>query len=156
MKSVLIVEDDEFKLESLEECLLHFQFDITISRSFSSAAKLIKRTTFDLIILDMSLPTFDGSGFSDEGEAQGLGGKRLIRLCDEYGTLCNTILVTQFSNFEEVGRVSSVVDLTEDLRLILNDLFLGVVRYDRASSDWRVELEKLLGIGLGNFSKAKK
>ncbi|MCZ8437131.1 response regulator [Achromobacter xylosoxidans] len=138
MKKVLIVEDDEYKLESVQDCLAQFgDVEVVVCRSFTSAAKQIKRTTFDLILLDMSLPTFDGGGASDEGEAQGLGGKRLIRLCDEYGTLCETILVTQFANYEDFGKISSVEELAGELTGILKGKFVGVVRYNRASTDWK-------------------
>lgn len=150
MKTVLIVEDDDYKLESLQECLAQFDdIDVKVCRSFTSAAKAVKRTTFDLIILDMSLPTFDGGGgASDEGEAQGLGGKRLIRLCNEYGTLCATILVTQFSNYEDFGKTTSVSELASDLAGILEDQFIGTVRYNRASTEWKVSLNEYLQTAL--------
>lgn len=151
MRSVLIVEDDDYKLESLQECLHQFEsISITICRSFTSAAKAIKRTTFDLILLDMSLPTFDGGGVSEEGEAQGLGGKRLIRLCNEYGTLCPTILVTQFSNYEDFGKTTSVSELADELKGILKELLVGTVRYNRASTDWKDSLEAHLQSVLNN------
>ncbi|PIF90563.1 response regulator receiver domain-containing protein [Acidovorax sp. 62] len=145
MRHVLIVEDDDYKLESLQECLHQFDLlDIKVCRSFTSAAKAIKRTKFNLILLDMSLPTFDGGGASEEGEAQGLGGKRLIRLCNEYGNLCPTILVTQFSNYEDFGKTASVSELADELKMILNDLFIGTVRYNRASTDWKDNLNSYL------------
>lgn len=150
MKSVLIVEDDDYKLESLQECLSQFKdVDVKVCRSFTSAAKAVKRTSFDLILLDMSLPTFDGGGgASDEGEAQGLGGKRLIRLCNEYGTLCATILVTQFANYEDFGKTTSVSELASELSGILGDLFIGAVRYNRASTEWKASLKDYLQVAL--------
>lgn len=149
MKTVLIVEDDDYKLESLQECLAQFtEIEVTVCRSFTSAAKAIKRTTFDLILLDMSLPTFDGGGAGDEGDAQGLGGKRLIRLCHEYGTLCATILVTQFSNYEDLGRTTSVAQLARELAEILDTLFMGTVRYNRASTEWKASLTSYLKAAL--------
>lgn len=142
MKKVLIVEDDDYKLESLLECLERFaEVEVKICRSFTSAAKAVKKITFDLIILDMSLPTFDGGGgASDEGEAQGLGGKRLIRLCNEYDTLCATILVTQFSNYEDFGKTTSVSELADELKIILLEKFIGTVKYNRASTEWKSAL----------------
>lgn len=149
MKTVLIVEDDDYKLESLQECLAQFDdIEVKVCRSFTSAAKAIKRTTFDLILLDMSLPTFDGGGASDEGEAQGLGGKRLIRLCSEYETLCATILVTQFSNYEDFGKTTSVSQLANELAGILEERFIGTVRYNRASTEWKVSLNAYLQAAL--------
>lgn len=149
MKQVLIVEDDDYKLESLQECLDQFQdIKVHVCRSFTSAAKLIKRTVFDLILLDMSLPTFDGGGARDEGDAQGLGGKRIVRLCEEYGTLCPTILVTQFSNYEDFGKTTSVSELANELSGILAGKLVGTVRYNRASTDWKEILSSYLATAL--------
>lgn len=145
MKTLLIVEDDDYKLESLQECVEQFNdIEVLVCRSFTSAAKAIKRKTFDLILLDMSLPTFDGGGASDEGDAQGLGGKRLIRLCNEYGTLCATILVTQFSNYEELGKTTTVSEMESELSSILEKRFIGTVRYNRASTEWKSSLNEYL------------
>lgn len=149
MKSVLIVEDDDYKLESLQECLIQFDnIEVTVCSSFTSAAKAIKKTTFNLLLLDMSLPTFDGGGASDEGEAQGLGGKRLIRICSEYGTLCPTILVTQFSNYEGLGKTTTVTEMASELTAILGERFIGTVRYNRASSEWKDRLNTYLQTAL--------
>ena len=57
---LLLVEDDEDKREQLlmffDE---HFTFSVDEVRSFQSALKAIKTICYDLIILDMTIPTYD-------------------------------------------------------------------------------------------------
>ena len=61
---VLLVEDDEFKAADLTR-LLHENLpphQVTRAASVTSALRAITSDRFDLVVLDMSLPTFDPSG----------------------------------------------------------------------------------------------
>ena len=62
MCRLLLVEDDEPKLNQLLSFLeTQFpQFQISVARSLNAACRLIDSIGFALILLDMSLPTFDG------------------------------------------------------------------------------------------------
>ena len=66
---LLLVEDDEDKREQLlmffDE---HFTFSVDEVRSFQSALKAIKTICYDLIILDMTIPTYDISPIEQGGD----------------------------------------------------------------------------------------
>lgn len=66
---ILLVEDDEFKASDIVKILEDSVANATVIRAMSatSAMKAINSETFPLIVLDMSLPTFEMSG---------LGGRR--------------------------------------------------------------------------------
>lgn len=58
---ILIVDDDKDYLDFLHEVLEEQNYDITTTLSGVNALKLLKRTRFDLVILDVVMP--DGNGF---------------------------------------------------------------------------------------------
>lgn len=138
MKNILFVEDDEYKLTALVAAtqLLQIEINIEIARSLTSAVHFIKQRTFDLIVLDMSLPTYDSTDAQTGGDAQGFGGRRLVRIAEEYGNASPTVLVTQFTTYEDLGKSLTVADLTLELEKELGPYFLGTVIYDRSSQDW--------------------
>lgn len=78
---VLLVEDEDPKLRHVES-RLRVELpgaDIDVCRSVNSATDYLDHTVPDLILLDMSLPTFDVS------EREGVAGRRdlvVSRCCD--------------------------------------------------------------------------
>jgi signal transduction histidine kinase/DNA-binding response OmpR family regulator len=62
MRHVLIVEDDETQLESLQLLLKSRDIDTVGVRSAGSALDKLRDTTFDCMVLDLNLP--DSSGFA--------------------------------------------------------------------------------------------
>lgn len=58
---IFIVDDDADYLDFLHEVLEEQNYDITTSMSAVNALKLLKKTRFDLVILDVVMP--DGNGF---------------------------------------------------------------------------------------------
>jgi|JI6StandDraft_1071083.scaffolds.fasta_scaffold13772_2 CheY-like chemotaxis protein len=138
MKRVLIVEDDEYKLNGLVSAIrgLTRDIDIVTAMSFTTAVHLLKRQCFDLVVLDMSLPTFDATDAQAGGDAQGFGGRRIVRIAEEYGNSSPTILVTQFTVYEDLGESLTVGDLSTQIHEQLGEYFVGTVAYDRSSQDW--------------------
>lgn len=61
MSRILLVEDDESLVDGLCYTLEKQSYEIEVARSVAEAEKLL-RESFDLLLLDVSLP--DGTGFS--------------------------------------------------------------------------------------------
>ncbi len=99
---ILVDEDDEFKAADLLRILMVILPDATVTRaaSVTSALRAISSNRFDLIVLDMSLPTFDLSGPGGGGSPQGQGGIELLRLARRINVLAQYIIVTQFPDIE--------------------------------------------------------
>ena len=68
---ILIVDDEAGKREKIREFVLSEvpDCDLFEARSFQSAIECIKKSTFDLIILDMRLSTYDASAAAAGGSA---------------------------------------------------------------------------------------
>lgn len=61
MKHLLLVEDNETIVMGLKYYLEQYEFILQIAHNIQEAEKLLQNKTFNLIILDISLP--DGNGF---------------------------------------------------------------------------------------------
>ncbi len=61
MAHILLLEDDSSLLEGLVYALQKNGFTLTVARTVQEARLLLKKQTFDLLLLDVTLP--DGNGF---------------------------------------------------------------------------------------------
>ncbi len=61
MKKILLVEDDALLNKTLTYNLKYEGYDITSALNANTAAELLARTEYDLVLLDINLP--DGSGY---------------------------------------------------------------------------------------------
>jgi CheY-like chemotaxis protein len=60
MKRILFVEDDDMSRDVISTRLLRSGFDVTMAEDGKKALDILKTETFDLIILDMSMPGLTG------------------------------------------------------------------------------------------------
>lgn len=60
MKKILVAEDDKFLLNIYKTKLTKEGFEITIAEDGEEAIKILSKTRFDLIILDLMMPKKDG------------------------------------------------------------------------------------------------
>ena len=138
---LLLVEDDEDKREQLlmffDE---HFTFSVDEVRSFQSALKAIKTICYDLIILDMTIPTYDISPIEQGGRAQAFGGEMLLHELKRRHIMSKAIVVTQFDLFGKDEDEITLIDL--DLRLMkqfpIN--YLGAIQYNIKYTSWESAL----------------
>ena len=58
---ILIIEDDKNKSTQIIERLSSYftDIDFTVKRSFQQGVKTLRSSSFDVLLLDMTLPTFD-------------------------------------------------------------------------------------------------
>ena len=57
---ILIADDDELILKTVEHKLLKEGFEVILSRNGKEAIELVKNGGFDLIIMDIRMPEMDG------------------------------------------------------------------------------------------------
>lgn len=145
-KRILLVEDDQFKAKAVLSLLTSEFPKISIeqARSLSSGYRTLEQHNFDLLLLDMSLPTFDVGPNDSGGEPLGFGGLKLLDLLAESGLSLPTIVVTQFEQFGEGDHAIDVHSLKENLRQSFPHHFVGLVHYNSARTDWRMDLSELI------------
>ena len=83
MKKILIVEDNQKKLEKLRNFLKEQfnEIEIVEKMSYNSATKeiVLNHNNYDLILLDMSMQTYDISDDESGGEPEPLAGKNILK-----------------------------------------------------------------------------
>lgn len=143
---VLIVEDEDPKRDNILASLTK-QFpeaEPMVSRSVSSAIKTLRETVPDLILLDMSLPTFDIGPKESGGRPQGFGGIEVLRYIDRFGIDVPVIVVTAYEAFAKGGQQIDLNILGNQLSVDHADNFRGIVYYNSVFETWQEELFRLI------------
>ena len=134
---IWLIEDDGFKRDKLRAALADIfeEPEVFEARSAKSAFNLLAGGTPDLVVLDMSLPTFDIGPSESGGRPQGFGGVEVLREMDRRGLTVPVIVVTQYEVFgeERVG----IGELAKRLASEHPERFVGLVYYETASEQWK-------------------
>lgn len=147
---VLLIEDEQHKAIDLKARLLEAGVDIDSLIMVSGVRQAVLeviQTSFDLIVLDMALPTFSkelvesrGSG----GIAQAVGGVEVLRALEMRGASTNIIIVTQYP---EIVVDSTRVKLHQASKLISRKYrqnVIGAVLYSYNTPEWGVNFDNLI------------
>jgi len=145
---ILIIEDDPDKFRGLVSYLGEVlrSAEYHQARSLNSGLKRLEGTVkFDLLLLDMSLPTFDvGRRLSGAGAPQTFGGQDVLDVLDAESETIPTILVTRYGRFADGPKT---VELTEIDRQLARkyEWYLGYVHYSAMTDAWKKQLVELIG-----------
>jgi len=146
---LLLVEDEGPKCEKIGTCLLEKfpNLDIHNARSVRSALSKIDQYNYDLVILDMSLPTFDISEDEHGGRPQGFGGVEVMRDMSNYEINTPVIVVTAYEYFSADseddnvhGKEATLTELKNSLFEEFPDIFKELIKYDTFSDEWQAQL----------------
>jgi CheY-like chemotaxis protein len=121
--------------------------------SVTSAMKAINSETFSLVVLDMSLPTFEMSGPGGGGSPQGQGGLEVLRLARRLRHSSPFIIVTQYPDIELDGSDIPLAGAAKALRARFGVNVRACLLYEFDRDSWRAPLrERLceLNNGVGN------
>src|SRR5215469_6069010 len=98
---VLIVEDDEFKRRRIAQVVRDSfpDVELTLERSVNSGLNGIVDGRPDIVLLDMSLTTFDVGPRESGGKPQNFGGLEILRQMDRLQIVIPVIVITQHERF---------------------------------------------------------
>ena len=138
---ILLVEDDGYKSAAIKQWIetIYNDIEVTLAVSYKDGCVAALDETFDLLILDMSLPARTQSvGASKDTIVN--GGELIIReLLDEDRTFYAVIL-TQYETFN-----GETIEAIEDrLRKMCGDKFSGCISYNSQDDSWRNNLKNVL------------
>lgn len=138
--NILIVENDPNKSSVVELYLLTDHEispeDVEIRRSFQSGLEAILLNNYDLLILDMSLPTFDITDFDDGGDTLDRGGETILQEMERENIKIPAIVLTQYEDFGGV----SLSKIDKVLFDEFPDIYLGCIYYNTSQTNWQKEL----------------
>lgn len=144
--NILIIEDQDEKakdiLNFLEGILSTRSFKV--KKSFKSGLKEITlKKRYDLIILDMSMPTFDPSNEDPiGGKPESFAGKKILQHMHLRKIYTPCIVISQYSQFDD--GIITLDDLNKSLIQSYPEILMGTVYYTSAALKWRSDLSELL------------
>lgn len=118
---------------------------VSVFQSYHSGLTALYSGNPDVVILDMTLPTFDRSHGFREGRLRPLGGYELMRKLRLRGVHSRVIVVTQLETFGEGDEQVSLNEVTERCRREFDGMFVGCIYFDQGPKrEWRSGLGRAL------------
>lgn len=144
--NVLLIEDEDPKLLSILRFLNEIDLSIVIvtARSVKSGLSRLKEALPDILLLDISLPTFDITGEEPGGRPQGFGGIEIIRYLDSLDIAIPVIVVSAYEAFSKDGVNIDLKALALELETDYPELIRGVVYFNPIHGGWSEDLAKLI------------
>lgn len=140
MKKILIIEDNETKLQHVKDfCTNSIDNSvITDRRSYNTAQHEVTfhGSEYDIILLDVSMNTYDTKK-DDNGEQEPLAGANILRFMRLRRIKTPVIVVTMYESFVDGVRINA---LDERFRSQYGDFYKGFVYYNLKNEDWKDEL----------------
>lgn len=137
LKRILLVEDDDFKRRNILDLItvFHPTSEVLCAASVSASVLSLKQGSYDLIILDVSLPSHDAGGGAAALSLPSGGLEVLLELSFE-GRSDPVIILTQYPLIEFEGRSIAISDATKLLKADMEINLLEVIQYTRMSDSW--------------------
>lgn len=143
----LLVEDEGPKLAHIRRFMMESFSNVRTvdARSVSTALDIIEDELFDLLLLDMSLPTFDVGHGEHGGRPQGFGGIEILRHIEMAGLELPTIVLTGYEAFpDEAGTLIDLNTLRERLKEEFQETVVAVVHFNSSLDDWKASLRPVI------------
>ncbi|NBM49855.1 MULTISPECIES: response regulator [Proteus] len=148
---IIIIEDEHDKRKNIKTEVVRIvgdSADILEEESLRGGLKTILTTTkIDLILLDMSMPSFDITNETSSEDPESFAGYEIMAQMKLRNINIPVLIITQYKSFEK-GSVS-VEELIEKMKFNYSDFFKGTIYYNSSLEEWKKQLfehMKLLGI----------
>jgi CheY-like chemotaxis protein len=141
MPRILLIDDNPRKSRQLVDFLTEAtDAEVVEKRSYQSGARAALLENNDLIIVDMTMPTFDVRGKETGGRERRYAGRHLLRQLQRKHLTTPTIVVTQFEQFGEGAELVTLDELRVQLAQEFPTCYMQAIYYQPADSRWREEL----------------
>lgn len=146
MNKILIIEDEQKKLDNLKDFLKEEYplKEFIEKRSYNSALREIidNSKNYDIVLLDMSMTTYDVSVEESGGIPEPLAGENLLdaMFLNEIST--KVIVVTMYESFAGKKLISFDSELKENYP----ENYVGYVFFSYKTNDWKFELKKYISL----------
>jgi len=139
---ILVVDDDENKLRHMLALLKDsFQdYEVEDRRSYQSGMKALLTNPPDLLVLDMTMPTFDIGGREKGGRERRYAGQEILEEMDRKEIAVPVIIVTQFEQFGQGDDRVTLQELRVQLAASYPGHYVAIIYYQAANSKWMYEL----------------
>lgn len=157
---VLLIDDDPNKIRQLRGFLETLFPSATVEerRSFQSGLKAALLDKPDVLLLDMTMPTYDVAGKETGGYERRYAGYEILRRLKRKRQTVPVIVVTQFERFGEGADLMTLAELSKKLVDEFGNQFVDAIFYQAADAQWRTDLQRAIekiGIHANDGGKAK-
>lgn len=137
--SILLVEDDGFKEEPLSAAIRAARPDcsLDVGRTVQQAVELVRGQGYDLIVLDMSLPSHEIRPGGAQPISQPSGGLEVLLELSYDQRSDKVVIVTQYPEIEFEGRMHSLTAFPKAMRRLLHVNLAAVIGFSLRSDQWR-------------------
>lgn len=144
---ILVIEDDNNKMERIVSEILDIRKDarLTEARSYQSGLRHLMSDTFDFLLLDMSLPTFDISPEEDGFQVDPFSGRNILEEMSRKKISVPTAVITMFETFGEGSDLMTLEELNKDLANRYPSIYKGAIYYNSSEINWKDTLKSLIG-----------
>jgi len=139
---IILVEDDEYKANQIEIFLKKTCNEIIIKRSFKTGMEAISNTQCDLVLLDMTIPSFEISALHPSSRNRKYGGRDILNEMHRKEIQTPAIVITQYSVFGDGEK--SLHELDRELFEKYPEIYEGIVFYNASILDWQDNLQTLI------------
>lgn len=144
MKRILIIEDEQKKLENLKDFLKEEFPDVefTEKHSYNSASREIveNHEAYNLILLDMSMSTYDVTVEESGGVPEPLAGANILDTMYLRDITTKVIVVSMYESF--VGKKLTEFDV--ELKSNYPENYFGYVFFSFQKTDWKLKLKNYI------------
>lgn len=142
MTKILIVDDDDFKINNIKDVLneVNANYIIDVEKSLNYGLRRIREETFDIILLDMSMPTFN---IKDSKDFDSYGGKSFLQEMNRKKVGIPVVVITQYDLFGEGSSQKTADNLDEEFKKSFSN-YKGMVKYSSIQNEWKTSLKESL------------
>ncbi len=142
---ILFIEDHPYKQGQVLGFLSEtYPQNIVITKnSYNSGLKELKENSesYDLVLLDISMPNYDISVEESGGDFLPLAGKLILKEMYLREISTKAIVVTMHGNFEDGTKM---IDLDNLLKTEFSENYIGYVYFSAVNTEWKNQLQTLI------------
>jgi CheY-like chemotaxis protein len=148
MNKVLLIEDDEFKANNIKELLQASgkYSDIFLVSSLVEAVEAVNRLDFDLVLIDMAIPSHPVVAGGGAPMSLLTGGLEVLLELSSIEKSPPCIIITQYPDIEISGEFYTVEQAAKEIKNRLGCEVLDCIKYMEGNDSWKLALKKVLDI----------
>lgn len=145
--AILLVEDDPFKQELIEAILdeLAPGTEIILARSVQQAVEQIQADVYELIVLDMALPSHESRAGGAQPISQLSGGIEVLLELGYDERADPVVIFTQYPEIEFDGRLFPIARARQALSGAIKANIRDAIFFKAQSDSWREQFRKAFG-----------
>lgn len=146
MKNVLIIEDDSFKADSLSNYFNRQEetYSISLVGSLSEATEIVNEREFDLILVDMAIPSHPSVVGGGSPMSLLTGGIDVLLELNYLNRRDPCVVVTQYPDIKIADIYYNLQDAPKVLKSELGCEVIACIEYKEDKNTWESILDKIV------------